>query len=360
MKDAFAVIMAGGRGERFWPLSTSAKPKQTLSLVGGKPLITLAVERLDGLIKPENILVVTTADLVNGIRKTVRSIPAANVVGEPTGRDTAAAIALASALVRRRSSTGVLAVLTADHVVSPKSVFQKTMRACLRVAARKEVLITIGVPPDRPATGYGYIETGRSVGSVGPTELYRTRRFVEKPDLRTAERYLATGRYFWNSGMFVWSVAAIQTAFRQHRPQFYRMARRIEPLIGTLQFQKTLTREYTRLEKISIDYAVMEKSRNILMARCNFAWDDVGTWAALERHFKKDSRDNTVIGKCENVDSTGNIVVSHDRLTGLVGVNDLVVVQAPGATLVCRKNRAEDVKKFVRLLSAAGEYGELL
>ena len=360
MKNAFAVIMAGGRGERFWPLSTSSKPKQTLSLVGGKPLITLAVERLKGLIRPDNIFVVTTADLADGIRKSTGAIPPSNVVGEPMGRDTAAAIALASALVHRRSPAGVFAVLTADHVIGPKSAFQKTLRGCLAVAARENVLVTIGITPGYPATGYGYIQAGRPFAFPGPVKLLRAVRFVEKPDLKTAGRYLASGRYFWNSGMFVWSVAAIQDALRLHRPPLYHMARRIEPLIGTTGFRKGLAKEYARLEKISIDYAVMEKSRNILMAESAFDWDDVGTWAALENHFRKDAGGNTTIGQCECVDSSGNIVVSSDRLTGMIGVKDLVVVQAPGATLICRKDRSEDVKKLVGLLRNAGTYERLL
>ncbi|MEI6218420.1 MAG: sugar phosphate nucleotidyltransferase [bacterium] len=360
MKNAFAVIMAGGKGERFWPLSTSATPKKTLSLVGGEPLIAMAVDRLKGLIRPENILIVTTEDIVGQIRKSVKSIPPSNVVGEPVGRDTAAAIALASSLVRRHSPAGVFAVLTADHLISPRRAFQKTLRGCLQVAAREDVLITIGVTPDHPATGYGYIEVGRPVSGTSSVELLKTVRFVEKPDLKTAKKYLATGKYFWNSGMFVWSVDAIQNALMRHRPQLQEMARRIEPLIGTSKFRSALAREYAALEKISIDYAVMEKSRNILMAKCKFDWDDVGTWTALENHFDRDANGNVRMGRCESIDSSGNIVVSGDRLTGLIGVKDLVVVQAKGATLICPKSRAEDVKKLVRLLREVGTYQELL
>ncbi|MEI6969893.1 MAG: sugar phosphate nucleotidyltransferase [bacterium] len=360
MKNAFAVIMAGGRGERFWPLSTTARPKQMLSLVGGKALIAMAAERLRGLIKPENTLVITTADLVPGIRKCLRSIPAGNIVGEPVGRDTAAAIALASALVRSRSPDGVFAVLTADQLISPASKFRKTLKYCMDAAARDEVLVTIGVAPDRPATGYGYIEAGRQVATGGSLKLFRTVRFVEKPDLKTARKYLATGRYFWNSGMFVWTVDAIQNALKHYTPGLFEMARRLEPLAGTGKFQGALAREYGRLQKISIDYAVMEKAGNILVARCDFAWDDVGTWASLEHHFKQDKDGNIRIGCGECVDSGGNIVVAGDRLTGLIGVSDLIVVQAPGATLVCRKDRAEDVKKLVKLLREADTYRELL
>jgi len=360
MKNEFAVIMAGGKGERFWPLSTSRRPKQVLSIVGGKPLISIAVERLGGLIKPDNVFVITTASLVPAIRAVVPGVPRANIIGEPVGRDTAAAVALASAVVRSRSPDGVFCILTADHLIGPRKVFQETIRNCLQKAAMEDVLITIGIEPKCPSTGYGYIEAGHGGKAVGKTGFLKALRFVEKPDLKTAERYLTSGKYFWNSGMFAWSVTAIQNALLKHRSVLYRMARRIEPVVGTSRFNAVLAREYGRLEKISVDYAVMEKARNILMAKCNFDWDDVGSWAAIENHFKKDGDGNVRIGKCESIDSRGNIVVAGNRLTGLIGVDDLIVVQAENATLVCRKDKAEDVKKLVSLLKDNGAYQDLL
>jgi len=360
MKNAFAVIMAGGKGERFWPLSTSRRPKQVLSLVGGKPLIGMAVDRLSGLIKPENVIIITTASLVQAIRESVPRIPRANIIGEPVGRDTAAAVALASAVVRSRSPDGVFCILTADHLIGPRKAFQDTLSNCLRMAAQQDVLITIGITPKYPSTGYGYIEAGRCEEAAGRTRFQKALRFVEKPDLKTAKRYVASGKYFWNSGMFAWSVSAIQSALLKHRPALYRMARRIEPLAGTAKFKSALAREYDRLEKISVDYAVMEKARNILMARCTFDWDDVGSWAAIANHFCKDGDGNVKIGRCESIDSKGNIVVSGSRLTGLIGVEDLIVVQADNATLVCRKDKAEDVKKLVGLLREKGAYKDLI
>ncbi|MEI6808534.1 MAG: sugar phosphate nucleotidyltransferase [bacterium] len=360
MKNTFAVIMAGGKGERFWPLSTSKTPKQMLSLAGGKPLIQLAVERLRGLIPPANIFIITSADLAGAIARTVPSVNPSNIIGEPMGRDTAAAVALASALVGQRARNGVFAVLTADHLIGPKAAFQKSLLACFKAAASNDVLITIGIPPTYAATGFGYIEAGQPSGLPGGAHLVKALRFVEKPDGKTAKRYLASGRYYWNSGMFVWSVAAIQKALEKHAPHLYRMARRLEPQIGSAAFRKALAKEYNQLDRISIDYAVMEKSHNILMARSSFNWDDVGTWAAIEKHFPKDPRGNVRTGLCETLDSDGNIVVSDGRLTGLIGVKDLIVVQANGATLICRKDRAEDVKKLVRLLHDTGAYEELL
>jgi len=360
MRNAYAVILAGGKGERFWPLSTSRKPKQMLSLTGGKPLVTMAVDRLKGLIPPSRIFVITSAGLVKAVRKAVPSLPAGNVVGEPFGRDTAAAVALGSALVHKRDPKGVFAVLTADHVIGNIALFQRTLRRCCEVAEKLDALITIGITPANPSTGFGYIETAGVEKTCGGVEFLRGRRFVEKPDRKTAEAYIVSGSYLWNSGMFIWSVETIRNAMALHAPALFKMARRMESAIGTRDFGKRLAAEYARLEKISVDYAVMEKSKNILVACGRFAWDDVGSWAALANHFKTNKYGNITVGMCESVESSGNIVMSDLRLTGLVGVKDLIVVQADGATLVCSRDKAQDVKKLIALLRKKRRYEDLL
>ncbi len=360
LKNAFAVIMAGGRGERFWPLSTSKRPKQVLSLIGGKPMIAIAVDRLDGLVPADRVIVVTNRDLVTATAAALPNVPVQNIVGEPVGRDTAAAVALASALVRKRAADGVFCILTADHIIEDIAVFQRTIRAGLEMALRKDVLITIGITPTFASTGYGYIEEGELEEEVDGVKLCRAKRFVEKPDATRAGEYLRAGNYCWNSGMFMWSVDSIQAALKQHTPNLFEMARRIEQHVDTDSFASALEKEYEVLKKISVDYAIMEKSNNILMARGAFAWDDVGSWVALENHFEKDQAGNVMIGSCEQLDSTGNIVVSDGRLTALLGVHDMVVVQAEGATLVCPKNMAQDVKKLVALLREKGSHQELL
>lgn len=359
--DAYAVILAGGKGERFWPLSTSRRPKQFLSLVGDKPLLAQAVDRLEGVITPENVLVITNGDLSAAASKAAPQLPVDNIIGEPIGRDTAAAIALGAALIKKRNPEAVFTVLTADHVIKDLDIFRQTLKDGLELAGRENVLVTIGITPSGPSTGYGYIESGDlHLKTDCGTQLLKARKFVEKPDRATAESYIAAGNYFWNSGMFMWSVSSIEKALKQFRPALSRMMGELAPAIGTPGFSAALEQVYGELEKISIDYAVMEKADNVIVARGTFSWDDVGAWPAIENHFEPDENGNIVVGTLERVDAESNIVVSRERLTALLGVRDLIVVQAPGVTLVCPKNRAQDVKKLVQQLHANGGYEEVL
>lgn len=356
----YAVILAGGRGERFWPLSTARNPKQLLSLVGETPLLAQAVARLEGLIDPDRVFVITNTDLVDASRRAAPTLPAGNVIGEPVGRDTAAAVALGAALVKARSPNGAFCVLTADHIIGDLPLYRETLREGLALARARDVLLTIGIHPTKPATGYGYIESGEPVSHAGRIAFFRATRFVEKPDLETAKAYLASGSYHWNAGMFMWSVASLEKAFAMHRPQLADLIGALTPAIEADALAPALDREYAVLEKISIDYALMEKADNIVMAKGTFPWDDVGSWSALENHFVADEDGNIRVGAAELLDSSGNIVISEDRVTGLIGVSDLIVVQADGATLVCPKDRAQDVRKLVEQLRAAKRYDDVL
>jgi mannose-1-phosphate guanylyltransferase len=352
--------MAGGKGERFWPLSTERRPKQMLALAGDRPLLAAAVERLRGVIPKSRILVVTGASLLRAARQAVPGLPGENLIGEPVGRDTAAACALGTAIVGSRDPEGVVCVLTADHVIGDEPRFRDALRAAVAVADVGRDIVTFGIRPRFPSTGFGYIETGRRIGSVRGVRFARALRFVEKPDTATAARYVASGRYLWNSGMFIWKVGCFMDALERHAPALRRMAGRLAAAAGGAGFGRLLRREYGRIGRISVDYAVMEKSANIVTAAGDFGWDDVGSWSALAAYLPRDGSGNAVSGRCETVDAAGNVVLSGGRLTALVGVRDLVVVQAAGATLVCGKDRAEDVKKMVRLLREKGGYGGLL
>lgn len=357
----YAVIMSGGRGERFWPLSTSQHPKQLLPLFCGKPLLTCAIDRVRTIIPLANILVITHQDLVAATTAAVPDLPRANLIGEPQARDTAAAVALGTALVKARDPDAVFSVLTADHIIGKEDAFARILQACHAQAAAGDWLLTIGIPPTCPSTGFGYIEAGESFPAASGFPMFRAKRFVEKPDTTTAAEYVRSGRFYWNSGMFVWSVAAIERALTQFRPPLARMLAAVLPRVDTPEFDTVVRTEYALLEKISIDYAVMEKAPNILMVPGAMEWDDVGSWTALANHFPCDSDGNIALGAVTQCGTTGTIVVSEGgHLTALLGVQDLIVVQAPGATLVCSRERAQEIKKLVEQVKHTGKFEHLL
>ncbi len=360
MSGRYAVIMAGGKGERFWPLSTSKHPKQLLALVGDKALIAQAVERLDGLIPPENVFVVTNADLVEATRAAAPMLPPENIVGEPIGRDTAAAVACGGALVGARDPNAVFAVLTADQVMGDLDVFKATLRGGMDLAEKNEMLVTIGIQPTFPSTGFGYIESGADFAKAEGVQFKKAVRFVEKPALPKAQEYLASGKFFWNSGMFIWSVPTLGKAFAAHCPEMKKLMDELTVYAKRGEIFRGLEKIYPTLGRISVDYALMEKADNIVMACGTFVWDDVGSWPALESHFEKDSGGNTLIGTCAQIDSKNNVIYSKDRLTAVIGAENLVVVQADGVTLVCPKDRAQDIKKMVTALRENGSFDNLL
>ena len=344
--------MAGGRGERFWPLSRSRSPKQFVSLFGGSPLIAQAARRLEGFLPPENIVVITSADLLEQSRAAVPDVPAENFIGEPFGRDTAAACATATAWVERRGGEGaVVIILTADQIIGDAPVFQETLRRAAEATAGSSSIAVIGIKPDHPATGYGYIEA-EAAGSGAGGGLARVLRFVEKPAIETAKEYVASGRFFWNSGMFAWSVATLKSALGDFCPQLLEMYGRLLPLFGEAGFEAALLEEYGRLGKISIDYAVMERHGDIVMAECAFEWDDVGTWAAAAKHLEGDAGGNARSGLAELLRSSGCTVVNTEdgHLVALMDAAGLVVVHTKDATLVCPKDSAQGLKELVQKL----------
>lgn len=358
IEDMFAVILAGGSGERFWPMSTSRRPKQFLPIPAGQPLICEAVQRIEKLIPPAQIFIITRWDLVNMVHKVLPAFPRANVIGEPCGRDTAAAVALGAALVKRRNARAAFCVLTSDHLIKKREGFLKTLRSALELALASNFLITIGIPPAFPSTGFGYVETaGKLAGRRG---FLKVNRFVEKPDLATARKYLRSGKYYWNSGMFIWSVPALEAAFKKHCPRLTGLIQKIAAADRRPDWKTALRKAYAPLPKISIDYALMEKADNIVMAKCNFVWDDVGSWAALEAHCEKDSHGNVMVGSGEGYDARGNIAVAEDGLIALVGVRDLVVVRSGAATLVCAKHKAQEIKQLVARMKASGKYKDII
>lgn len=352
--------MAGGRGERFWPLSTSKRPKQLLDLVGDRALIGQAVDRIKDLIPPSQVFVITNADLVEATCAELPELPPENIIGEPMGRDTAAAVALGCALVAAKDPQASFAILTADQVMGDLPVFNQTLADALTLARAQDVLITMGIQPAHPDTGFGYIRASEPFAADTDTRFFKVQKFEEKPNLIKAKQFVDSGECFWNSGMFIWSVRSLRKAMLRHCPTLTRLMDLIAPHIGKPGFDEKLRAEYENLSKISIDYALMEKADNIVMARGEFAWDDVGSWPALENHFPKDDQGNTVIGNAEMLCAEGNIVYSRGHLTACVGVSDLIVVQSQGVTLVCAKEQAQCIKQMVKQLHERGDCQELL
>lgn len=352
MSQNFIVIMAGGKGERFWPQSRLKCPKQLLPIVGDKPLLTQTVERLEGLVPLENILVITNVEQIDAVAEICPMLPPENIVGEPVGRDTAAAVGLAMVLVKQRDPEATFAMLPADHVIHDREGFQTILGAALQAASLEPVLVTIGIKPNQPATGYGYIHKGPSSSQIGGEPVYQVKEFKEKPDLETAQQYIESGQYYWNAGMFAWTVPTISAAFTEFTPSLaVALACIDDALSAGGKLGDVLDEQYPELEKISIDFAVMEKARNVVTIESAFDWDDVGEWPAVARHFEPDASGNVIRGGARVQDGSDNIVISSGgHLVALVGVDDLIVVQTEDATLVCPKAKAQDIKKLVKEL----------
>ena len=354
-----AVIMAGGVGERFWPLSRNATPKQLLNITGRETMIEQTITRLNPMVDESRIWVVTTVAQAPAIRKLLPRVPASHILKEPIGRNTAPCIALAAYAIAREEPGAGMVVLPADHVISPKREFQRTIRAAAKTADRLGSLITIGIKPTFPSTGYGYIKNGKEITSIGGLAFYRVSRFVEKPDRKRAREFLKSGLYTWNSGIFIWSVQAIIKAIEKHLPE---VAGVLSPLLelSIRDRQAFLNRIYPPLRKISIDYGIMEKHSDVLVTAASFNWDDLGSWEALEGYLNKDADNNYARGGLVGVDSDDCISFSTGPLVGLVGVSNLIVVASGDAVLVCPREKAQDVKKLVQKLKAKKKYQELV
>ena len=325
--NVFAVIMAGGSGERLWPLSTPERPKQFVTLFGGRPLIRHAADRLAGFVPPGNVLVVTAKSLVAQTRKALPALPAKNILAEPCRRNTAPAVALATREVKRRGGAdAVCCILTADQLMEPAAAFRKALKKAAAVAAKDRKIVTLGIRPTYPATGFGYIDS-----AAEPP------RFVEKPDAKTAARFLKKGTYLWNSGMFIFRADVMEAALRAHSPGTAR-------LLDARDWRAL----YPSLESISIDYAVMEKTKDIAVVPAAFDWDDVGSWNSVQGRFAHDADGNTCLGRAAVHGAKNALVVStDDHLTAVLGLEDVVVVHTDRATLVCAKSKAQEVKKLL-------------
>lgn len=362
MPQRYAVIMAGGKGERFWPQSRLRRPKQLLPIVGDVPMLTQTVERLPPLVPHERVFVITNREQRAAVLEGCPMLPPENIIAEPVGRDTAAAVGLAALLVARRDPKATLAMLPADHVIHDVHAFREVLGAAFAAADAEPWLVTLGIRPTEPATGYGYIQRGPWAARAEGHDVFAVRRFVEKPDLNTARQYLESGEYLWNAGMFVWSVSTIRAALGAHVPELADGLAVIERDLAAGQaMDDVLGAHFPTLKKISIDYAVMEKAANVVTLGATFDWDDVGAWPAVVRHLPADAAGNVRRGDTLVESGSGNLVVStHDHLVAIIGVDDLVVVHTPDATLVCPKAQAQRVKELTKRLEQEERWHKLL
>lgn len=350
----YAVIMAGGSGTRFWPESRKKKPKQLLSIAGEETMIRATVERIRPAIPFERIMVITGGLHAREIREQLPELPDNMVVTEPFGRNTAACIALAAFKLQRMDPDAVMAVLPADHLIGKEQEFRTAIQTAVQTVSQRECLLTFGIVPNRPETGYGYIKLGDDQLTVNSTKVHSVERFVEKPDLETANGYVASGEYMWNSGMFLWKVDHIIQAFDRHLPEMSRAMRSLQDAFGTPNESERIRETYEQIEPVSIDYAIMEKASNVLCLPIDVDWNDVGSWVSLEEVWESDKAGNAGLGDVVVLDSANCIVSSTRKLTALVGVEDLIVVDTPDALLICKKDRAQDVKKLQEILKERG------
>lgn len=346
--------MAGGVGERFWPSSRRLHPKQLLDLTGRGSMLRLTIERVGDLATPDEIFVYTNREQRDAVVAEVRGlVPETNVIGEPEMRNTAPTIGLAAVVAEKRHGTGTMLVLPADHLVEPDSRFRECVRAGATFVAAHRALLTFGIVPTRPETGYGYVRPGEELWREGNSVVLRAAEFLEKPAPERASELLADG-CLWNSGMFLWRTDTLLDGLKRHQPGLYTVVERIAGALGTRPLDEVLNEEYRRAPAISIDYGLMENADNVAVMRADFSWNDVGSWEFIRDVAPADADGNVLVGEHVSIDASANTVVSRERLVGLIGVENVVVVDAGDAILVCRRDRTQDVRKIVAELKRRG------
>ena len=351
---AYALIMAGGTGTRLWPLSRANRPKQALQLVGDRTMFQHSVDRLAPLFKPGNIFVVTRSEHAPILSAQSPEIPKANFIVEPEGRGTAPAIALGAIHLHRLDPKATMVVVTADHYISEKERFQEALQAAIQVADNGH-LVTLGISPSGPSTGFGYVQQGQSLGSLVDLPYYRVERFTEKPNLETARLMVQSGSYSWNSGMFIWRLDRILEEFARQMPEFYTQLSQVEKTLDSPDYLATLQHVWPRVAKQTIDYGIMEGAKDVVVFPVSIGWSDIGSWASLLELLPKDLQGNINIGPTLHIDTRDSLVFGNHRLIATIGIKDMVIVDTEDALLICPKEREQDVREIVKRLTSAGQ-----
>ena len=351
-----AIIMAGGSGTRFWPASRETCPKQLLALASDQTMMQATVERLAGMVAPEQLLIITNRSLVDVICQQLPDVPTEQILGEPCRRDTAPCVGLAAALVSAVDPDATMVIMPADHLISPRDVFQQAVHHAIELVDQDPGrIITFGIPATYAASSFGYIERGNETGTASSIPTFAVQQFHEKPSVDVARQYLDAGSFYWNSGIFVWKAATILSALERFQPDIFAHIQVIAEAIGSESFLEVLDREFEAIEGTSIDYAVMERHDNVLVVEAPFQWDDVGNWQSLERIQGADSKGNTIIGQHQGIDTTNSIIrSSEDHLVVTIGLDNFIVVHTDDATLIAHRDNQEAIRQMVEQLREKG------
>lgn len=358
MGNIFAVIMAGGVGSRFWPRSRERSPKQVLEIVGNGTMIQNTMKRIEALTTPERTFIVTNKIQKDIIAQQLPTVPTNNILVEPVGRNTAPCIGLAAHWIMRMDPNGVMVVLPADHLIGEIDKFHDVLRRAITVAEQSESLVTIGIHPTHPETGYGYIQYDDSV-EFNPylnEKVFRVKTFAEKPNYETAVKFLQSGDFLWNSGMFIWRASVILDEIQRLLPEVSEQLKKVAQTIGTPEYESVLELSYSKIRSISIDYGVMEKARSVYVVLADFGWSDVGSWDEVKRLTPVDDNGNAFRGTVIARDATGNYVDAGNKLVALVGVKNLIVVTTDDAILICEQGKSQEVKEIVDTLKRKKMY----
>lgn len=352
-----AVILAGGRGTRFWPRSRKRTPKQLLDIVSSHSMLHETAARLAPIFPANRLWAVTNAEQAGGVRRELPRVPDAQILLEPTGRNTAAAIALAAIHLTHRYGDAVMAVLPADHHIAQPGAYRRIVRDAMALADEPGNLVVLGIPPTRPDTGFGYIERGRRVMIRAEVHAYSVKRFTEKPALSLARRYVTSGNYFWNAGMFFWRASTFLECLRKFLPHTAKLLQELQQSIGTRNYSHAVARIYPRLEDISVDYAVMEpacraSAQRVFVLPAEIGWSDIGSWDAVYELLTRKKRDNVLSGDSFALDASGNFLWNPKKFTAAIGIRDLIVVNTADALLICPRERAQQAGKVVKWLEA--------
>ena len=343
------VIMAGGVGSRFWPMSTAARPKQFIDVLGtGKTLLQLTVERFGTLIDPKNIWVVTNRDYVSIVKEQLPDMPEDNILCEPCRRNTAPCIAYVSWRIKAQDPKANIVVTPSDHVEMNIQNFQRVIEQCMEFTSESDAIVTLGMKPTRPETGYGYIQADLSAASLRNKEIFRVDSFREKPDLETAQEYIKKNYYFWNAGIFIWNVSTIVNAFRIYQPKLSKIFEQLLPVYGTPEEQAAIDEQFPKCENISVDYAIMEKAEEIFVCPADFGWSDLGTWGSLLTQSKRDLYGNACIGKDISLFETTNCIIhtTEEKKVVVQGLDGYIVAEKDNTLLICKLAEEQRIKQF--------------